>query len=49
MLVDMFLVLPVLVCDMLPVLLVSVHLLRPRGIFAFFLMVALGFLGELLH
>jgi hypothetical protein len=48
MLVDMFLVLPVLVCDMLTVVLVLVLLLRPRGTFAILLMVALIFLREFL-
>ena len=48
MLVDMLLVFLVLVRDMLPVVLVLVLLLRPRRIFAFLLVVALGFLRELL-
>jgi hypothetical protein len=47
MLVDMFLVLLVLVCEMLPMVLVLV-LLRPRGTFAFLLVVALIFLHGLL-
>jgi hypothetical protein len=49
MLVDMLLVLLVLVHDMFPVVFVLVLLLRPQRIFAFLLMVALGFLRELLH
>jgi hypothetical protein len=48
MLVDMFLVFLVLVRDMLPVVLVLVLLLRPRGTFAFLLAVALVFLRGLL-
>jgi hypothetical protein len=46
MLVDMFLVLLVLVRDMLPVMLVLVLLLRPRGTFAFLLVVALVFFAS---
>ena len=48
MLVDMLLVLLVLVHDMLLMVLVLVLLIRPRRIFAFLLVVALGFLLELL-
>jgi hypothetical protein len=40
---DMFLAFLVLVRDMLPVVLVLVLLLRPRGTFAFLLVVALVF------
>jgi hypothetical protein len=48
MLVDMLLVLLVLVRDMFPVLLVLFLLIRPRGTFAFLLVVALVFIHELL-
>jgi hypothetical protein len=44
MLVDMLLVLLVLAHDMFPMVFGLVLLLRPRRIFAFLLMVAIGFL-----
>ena len=48
MIVNTFLVLLVLVYDMLSMVLVLVLLLRPQGIFAFLLVVALAFPLELL-